>query len=81
MKSMTKQNTMIISPFALKHFKHFAMLGIIINIHSTTLLLFSCSFLYAFPVVISHSLCTACFFLKKINNETLIDSRAVIDLS
>lgn len=80
MKSMTKQNTMIISPFALKHFKHFAMLGII-NIHSTTLLLFSCSFLYAFPVVISHSLCTAFFFLKKINNETLIDSRAIVDLS
>lgn len=36
MKSMTKQNTMIISPFALKHFKHFATLGII-NVHSITL--------------------------------------------
>lgn len=75
---MTKQNT-IISEFALKHFKLFAMLGII-NVHGSTLLIFSSlisSALYTLPVVLSYGLLHLSS-PKKINIDIPMDFKAMI---
>lgn len=63
----------IISQFALKHFKLFAMLGII-NVHGSTLLIFSSLTL---PVVLSYDLLHPSP-PKKINIDIPKDFRAII---